>query len=232
MAHDKLPGVSPVRRTSLVTLILERLKEYIADAGLRQGDRLPPERVLATQLGVSRPSLRAALDLLSERGALRRVQGGGTYLESNIAAVLAQVGEHDDAPRAQLREVVEARFHLEPVVAELAADRANDEQLADLEQSIEQIAGNLDDLAAWFQHELHFHVRLARMCGNSVLTTAVESLYPQILGCWQSHADTLDPAVSLEEHRAILDALKRRDGEGANKAMAQHLQHFRVLCGM
>lgn len=229
--EKKPSGVNPVRRKSLVTLILDQLRDFIASAGLRAGDRLPPERQLAEQLAVSRPSLRIALDWLSERGALRRVQGGGTYLEPNIAAVLAQARDHDLVDQARFADVIEARACLETKLAELAAERASPEKVHALQAAVER-ARQAKDALSWFQHELQFHVGLAQLAGNSILTGTLESLFPQILATWQAHPSRLDIEQAAADHLAILEAVARRDAGDASRLMGEHLARFRnILAG-
>jgi GntR family transcriptional repressor for pyruvate dehydrogenase complex len=224
--NEKRPsGVNPVRRKSLVSLILDQLREFIASAGLRAGDRLPPERQLAEQLAVSRPSLRIALDWLSERGALRRVQGGGTYLEPNIAMVLAQSRDNEFVDKAHLRDVVEARFLIEPHLAELAASRGTPEQIQKLRQGVEEARGG--DPFAWYQHELVFHVGLARLAGNAFLAGALETMFPQILATWQARTEPFDVAGAAADHLRILDAIAQKDGTLASREMTNHLERFR-----
>jgi GntR family transcriptional repressor for pyruvate dehydrogenase complex len=224
-------GVNPVRRKSLVTLILDQLRDFIASAGLRAGDRLPPERQLAEQLAVSRPSLRIALDWLSERGALRRVQGGGTYLEPNIASVLAQARDHDLVDQARFADVIEARACLETKLVELAAERAATDKVQALQTAVEQ-ARQAKDALSWFQHELQFHLGLAQLAGNSILAGTLEALFPQILTTWQAHPARVDIERAAVDHLAILDAVVRRDGAAASRLMSEHLERFRnVLSG-
>lgn len=226
----KLPSAaSPVRRRPLVALILDQLREFIATARLRPGDRLPPERQLAQQLAVSRPSLRAALDWLSERGALRRVQGGGTYLEPNIHAVLAEARDRDVVERGKVVEVIEARFVLEPLLASLAAERAEDVEIQDLRNDLAVDPASMVDPADYGQHELQFHVRLARTCGNPILVGMLEMLFPHFLGFCQMHAKDLDARAALSAHAEILDAVARRNPAEAAERMRSYLTRYQDI---
>jgi len=210
-------------------LILDRLRELIAAQGLRPGDRLPPERQLAKQFRVSRPSLRGALDWLSERGALRRVQGGGTYLLPDFAAVLAQAHTNSPATDSALAEVVEARFCLEPVLVELAASRVSMKQLEALQLDLLEAGRQFNDSLAWQQHDLRFHTHLARLSGNKILSSTLESIFPRVLAYWQAKSTRLDLPSLFAEHQAILDALSRRDGSEAAQSMRQHLRSFQLV---
>lgn len=223
---NNFDGAMPVRRTSLVNLILDRLRELIASQGLRPGNRLPPERQLAKQLNVSRPSLRAALDLLSQRGALRRVQGGGTYLQPNFATILAEVQETAGVDESTFPEVVEARRCLEPMLVELVAEKANSEQIESLRLEVMEAGENLDDVLAWHQHDLRFHTQLARLSGNSILSATLESLFPRVLASWQANPERFDIPMFHADHLAVVDALSNGKGTEAAEVMRRHLKSF------
>ncbi len=166
--RDPRPGPDPVHRTNLTTLILYRLRDFAIAQGLVEGDRLPPERELAARLSVSRPTLRGALDWLNRRGALRRVQGGGTFLEANFLAALAEGPNAASSESAELREVAEARCALEPLLAKMAAERMTPDDAHRLQSAIERSAKCVDDRRAWHQHDLQFHLEVARLAGNCV----------------------------------------------------------------
>ena len=110
--------------------IASTLEQRILEGSLRPGDRLPPERELATELGVSRPSLREAIQKLASKGMVRSRQGGGTYITGALEASFfdpwqAMMGKHP-----QLREdLLEFRRMLEGQAAELAAQRATEADL-------------------------------------------------------------------------------------------------------
>ena len=230
MKEPKSPSAAnPVRRKPLVILILDQLREFITSARLKSGDRLPPERQLAIQLEVSRPSLRAALDWLSERGALRRVQGGGTYLEPNINSVLAEARDRDLVEKAKLAEVIEARLLLEPPLAELAAKKGTPEEFKELHAELDRTPQSLNDPLEYCQHELQFHIRLARMAGNRILTGMLELLFPHFMAFFHTHSNQIPSESILDSHRAILSALESRDPKAASHEMTRYLQRYQVL---
>jgi GntR family transcriptional repressor for pyruvate dehydrogenase complex len=224
--RQRIPVPSPVRRTRLVTLILDQLRQYVIMHGLVEGDRLPPERELATQLKVSRPTLRAALDWLNQRGVLRRVQGGGTFVRANLLSVLAQSADNANAGDDKLHEVIEARRLLEPILIRLATKRASDTDLETLRKDVEQIAAQAENAEAWFQHDLQFHIRLSRLAENTVLSGSMESLLAPVFSAWIANCPEFDLARALSEHRAIVAAMLRRDGDKAIRLSAAHLEQL------
>lgn len=218
-----------MRRTKLTGLILEQLRQYVLTNGFSADDRLPPERELAARLSVSRPSLRNALNWLSERGALRRVQGGGTFLRENFLAVLAESRENDQSVTRTMLEVIEARVCLEPLLVRMAADRLDEERLQSLEAEVRRGAECVDDADAWCQHDLKFHAMLAHLSGNSILAEVLESLFTDVISLWRTHFDQLDRQQMHADHMAILADLSRHEGESAARRMQQHLEAFQRL---
>lgn len=227
LSDNRTHGPAPVARTNLTTLILRELRDYVVAQGLREGDRLPPERELATRLNVSRPTLRSALQWLAQRGALRRVQGGGTFLEPNFLAVLVEAPGYEPEIPADLAEVLEARRVLEPAVARLATQRASDGDLETLESIYQHEAESIDDRRAWQQHYLQFHLNLARLSGNSILSDTLQVLFAPLLRVLV-HPD-FDADKCLEDHRALIDALARRDGDAAAYHVEKHLARVAEL---
>jgi len=213
-----------VRRTNLTTLILDQLRQYVIAHNLSEHDRLPPERDLAIHLNVSRPSLRNALDWLATRGALRRVQGGGTFLEVTFLEIIADSPEaQTDRPEAT--QIIEARWALEPAVARLAAERISAAELETLTRDLHRAELRLDNPQLFRQADLKFHLRLAQASGNSILAASVESLLNHVLALWAAEPDTDRRAIHAD-HVAILDAVARRDPELAERRMRAHIESF------
>ena len=221
-----------MKRASLQSLILNQLREFVIANGLKPGDRLPSERELAARLGVSRPTLRLALNWLSEQAAVRRVQGGGTYLEEGFLMALTRSHNESETTDIPLAELVEARILLEPSLIRLAAKNATDEQLDGLEKDLERAAADLSDVEAWRQHDLHFHARLAQLSGNRVLSASLDSIVLNLPGVWQRFQPGECVEQSHEEHRLILASLRRRDAAGAARQMRNHLRKFESELGI
>lgn len=228
--HTSNPA--PVKRASLQSLILNQLREFVIANGLKPGDRLPSERELAARLGVSRPTLRLALNWLSEQCAVRRVQGGGTYLEDGFLMALTRSHNQSETTEIPLAELVEARILLEPSLIRLAAKNATDEQLEGLEKDLHRAATDLGDIEAWRQHDLHFHARLAQLSGNRVLSGSLDSIVLNLPGVWQRFQSAERVEQSHEEHRLILASLRRRDAVGAARQMRNHLRKFENELGI
>jgi GntR family transcriptional repressor for pyruvate dehydrogenase complex len=214
----------------------EQLIGAIKDGTYKKGSKLPPERVLAERMGISRPLIREALSALQIAGIIESRAGDGTYIRRSIGnaeietQVLAMLEEEEDPIR-----VFEARIILEEGTAHLAADRISEEQLESIEQIIdrEKLAGEKEEYEIYVQADRDFHLGIVAYSRNPFLEAAIQPLV-DIMGrrLWGG-IDQLylfNPkgiSQTLEEHKCILDALKKRDAHGARKAMRRHLENAR-----
>ncbi|WP_156417992.1 FadR/GntR family transcriptional regulator [Aureimonas sp. AU4] len=202
------------------------------------GGRLPPERVLAEELGVGRRALREALSVLEGEGRIWRRQGLGTFAGAPPAPVEPQMPRADALGRlASPVAVMEARLAVEPVAARLAAMRATQPQLDQLARAAGRTFGarsaqDYEDL------DSHFHRTIAEVAGNVLLLSMLDLLSRvRREARWgQMRAASFSPG-RLErlgaEHTAILEAITDRDPARAEAEMRRHLRAVAVrLVGM
>ena len=220
-----------VRTRSVATDVVGQITERLRSGELKVGDVLPGERVLAAQMEVSRPTVSAAMNRLSEAGVLRRRPGRqgnaeitSIWIPDDLVEASAPVGEleADDIFR-----VLEARKTLEPRLAQLAAFRATDDDFAALQESIDLLSANRDDLTRAEQAELLFHRIMWRAARNSSLQTMMLALEREIAPIHDMMLRTPeDYAAGIELHTATLAALKRGDPAEIEEEMYRHLGHF------
>lgn len=205
---------------------IEKLKEMIVSGQLRPGDRLPREADLATDLGLSRSSLREAVRALSLVRILDVRQGDGTYVSSLAADTLLEalsfiVEFHHDA---SVLELLEVRRILEPAASAQAATRITDDALAELEeiQGRSSVESSVEDLV---KNDLEFHRAIAVASGNSVLASLIESLSgpTQRARVWRGITQEGALVRTLAEHRAIFDAIRAHDPELARTWATVHI---------
>lgn len=211
-----------VDRPPMYEAILERLREYAQDAGLKRGHRLPSERDLAEQLGTSRASVKQALVVLEVQGLVETRHGGGTFLlqdELSTESVTALV-----ARQARLPEVIEARVGLECQLAGLAAQRRTDDDLRAMEEALALMAKSVEHNADGAEGDRLFHSAVAGAGRNPLLSRFLEEISSEVS---ESRRESLRqpgrPGQSLRQHRAILEAIRRQDAAAARRAMRQHL---------
>ncbi len=207
--------------------VVAHIRQLIERGQLRPGDRLPAERDLATQIGVSRPTVRVGLHALAAMGVVRSRHGSGTYipegpptLDSESLSLLAALHGFTR------EEMYEARRLLEVGAAGMAAQRATAEQLATLADEVTNLFAALDDPVKFLLHDIMFHRSVAAASGNPIIGALVEmvsALYYERRRETARQASDRDLKEAAELHRRIYQAIRARDPEAARNAMNEHL---------
>jgi len=208
--------------------LYERVAQDIAGkiaAGVHVvGQRLPSERDLAQAYAVSRPTIREAIIALELDGLVEVRLGSGVYVTARLPRD-GQAGEMDIGPF----ELLEARRAIEGETCALAAVLISDQQLDELhELVVEMQAENARDVVMSEDADRRFHMLIATASQNSAMVAAVQMLWDararspqtQLLSA-KAHAAGVTPRI--DEHAAILDALRQRSPEAARRAMREHL---------
>lgn len=218
--------LEPVENRRLYRQIADQIAALIQKGRYRLGDRLPPERDLARQLAVSRPSVREALIALEVEGYVEVRVGSGVYVVgAHPAAVRAQPLPADSGPF----ELIRARWLIEAECAALAARHATRAQIRGMEEALERMGSGGKEGASLAADRL-FHQRIGEASGNSALALVVKTLWDQRTGPLflrlEHHFDTSDLwEAAIREHREILQAIARHDPAAARAAMRRHMNH-------
>lgn len=213
----------PIARPRLYEQLVEQLCEHIEDAGLRPGDRLPPERELAAQLGVSRVSIGQALVALEVQGIIDVRHGeGAVLLETRPEQqVIASLRAH----QRRLPEIIEAREALEVKLAELAAQRRTDDDMARVDDALAFMESEIEAGSRGEGGDERFHAAVTAAGHSGLLADLMKELSPLIR---ESRIESLGqpgrPKDSLAGHRRIAEAIRSRDSDAAGKAMMAHLR--------
>jgi DNA-binding FadR family transcriptional regulator len=206
--------------------IADQIRGLIRSGEFSAGARLPPERDLAKQLGVSRPSVREALIALEVEGYVEVRMGSGVYVADRRGAAGAARLPADSGPF----ELIRARWMIESECAALAAKEATKAQVRAIEEAVDEMESVRDRGVVPLEADRAFHLRIAEATGNSALALVVQTLWSQRTGPLflrlEHHYDT--PAlwtVAIKEHRDIVAAIARRDPAAARAAMRRHMDH-------
>lgn len=205
---------------------VDQIEFGITSGGLRVGDRLPSERALAEAMGISRPTLREAIQVLSEAGVLdvRPGSGGGMFVASDVIPV-STVRARVATVVADVAEILEARRLVEPQVAQLAGIFGTGADFRRLREIVERqrLAG--DDRDELFGLNQQFHLGIAQAAGNRVLTRIMRSLLSRlsIAGDADYHAPA-EPERALAAHEETLAAIMSRDPAEIESAVDRHLR--------
>ena len=222
---DRLTGqIQPISNELMTARLVRELRSWVYRGLIKPGERLPPERHLASSLDVSRTSLRIALRALQLMGVLEIKHGSGTYLARGSKAILSQPQNLLVPLRGiSFAEVFEARRAVEMEAAAGAALRATEDNLRKLNRELELMQATLADPAAYLKHDLAFHRNIAIASGNSVFLWFFELVSKVIKDAWAARSRTSKLNETLSEHRTIAKAIEMRDPDGARYAMLKHL---------
>ena len=193
---------------------------------LKPGDRLPPERDLAAQLGVSRPTVRTALRSLATMGVLHSKQGAGTFITDGPPALASEpLGLLAALHGLSGEGLFEARLVLEVGSSALAADRASGDDLAAMSEEVTGMFASVDEPLAFLRHDVQFHRAVATASRNPVLGVLIDMLGGLF---YERRRETIQRATDLREaaeaHRRIFKAIRAGDREAAIAAMSLHLR--------
>jgi DNA-binding FadR family transcriptional regulator len=212
--------------------IAGQLRALISQGELAVGSRLPAERDLARQLGVSRPSVREALIAMEVEGWVEVRTGSGVYVldrssqASRVAARSPQIPADEWGPL----ELIRARRVIEGEIAAIAATEANRQHVTAMGKALAMMQGDADRGILPLEGDRAFHTAIVESCGNVVLIETVQRfwdsrrgpLFERLVG----YFETLDSwRAAIAEHEAILLAIRSHDPAAARLAMHQHMDN-------
>lgn len=221
--------LEPVESVSLQQQVVERLTDLIRDGDLQPGDRLPSERILSEQLRVSRGTVREAVHFLHALGLVEIRHGSGTFVRVPAASADQARNEWRDWVRHHSRRVqdlFEVRRGLECQAADLAARRATDRQLEQIELALEhsEAAIRAGLVPSLVDTDARFHRAVSEACGNLVLADLLNSIGEELIrergAIWDIPGR---PERSMTEHRNIFEAIRSKEPDAAREAVQRHL---------
>ncbi|MDF1479419.1 FadR/GntR family transcriptional regulator [Leifsonia sp. H3M29-4] len=218
-------AVPPAR--SQTDVVIQGIKDLLTSGRLQPGSRLPIEKDLAAQLGVSRGSLREGVRALATLGVLETRQGDGTYVTAlDPRTLLSPLSFLADLQQpAHASDLLAVRRVLESESAARAAVRLTEEELDELDRVLIAAEGSEDDVEAFIRADTEFHRIIARASGNPPLAAIIDTLVGRTFRArlWRAISDRGAVAATQAEHQAILIELRRRDPERARIRMSVHL---------
>ena len=219
----------PIRPKKVSAQIAEQIRSSILAGEFSPGDKLPPERELVEMFGVSRPSVREALNILTSSGLVMSYQGGGTIVRSLVEISTGNpLSELIKGEQARALDVIEVRKCMEAWTSYYAAQRALPEDLRKLEQIVGEMERNLVGMKLSQDLDANFHVIIAQATHNVVWLHLMQSIFDAMKefqrGVWRAVYLTEEDHRNLFlHHRAVFEAIRDRDAERARDAMLTHL---------
>jgi GntR family transcriptional regulator, transcriptional repressor for pyruvate dehydrogenase complex len=220
----------PIRLERVAEKVASQLKKAISGGVLRVGDRLPSERELAEQMGVSRPSIREALQQLELLGILETVHGGGSVVknltEQEISKPMEIVLKED---RQLVLEVTEVRAFMEAWAAKQAATNRTEEELELIHGYLDEMERDLRKRRIRPELDFQFHIEIAAATHNTIFVHIIQNIHQLIDYSLRVHREQLFIAPEAQEtifnhHLRVFEAIRNQDAGTAEAAMREHLQ--------
>lgn len=213
------------------SLVAEKILEQIERGLLKEGERLPSERTIAEEMGVSRPPVREALSALQIMGVVESLTGDGTYVKANAKEIISgsktvAMLEENESPF----EVFRARRAVESAIIEMAVSKAEPGDLENMRRVLEDMEKAIEthDFGAYFEANRRFHLGIARASHNSILVRILEHLFalenqPLWREVVQKHLSTYQNINHVfSQHQRMLEAIESGNREKARSLVHDH----------
>ena len=224
---------SKINQPKISDVIMGQLEQMILEGSIQPGQKLPPERELALQFEVSRPSLREAIQKLEAKGLLMRRQGGGTYVKEQLWQSLADpIVELMHSDSESQYDLLEFRHATEGMMAYFAALRGNDADTQNIKRTIMDVEVQAEKgIEEQAKAIVRFYRAIAEASHNVAMLHLVLSLSPVLHKNVAQNLELLsrreEASTIANDHRlALLAAIVRRDPEAAREASNEHLSYI------
>jgi DNA-binding FadR family transcriptional regulator len=222
-----LKSMKPLTRAPLLHVsVQESLRAYIDDNGLTPGTLLPAEGELATQLGVSRNSLREGIKALESLGVLETRRGVGIFVKAfSFGPLLDNLAYGLGGALRQIEEVIEIRRTLEVGLIGKTLEMISEEDITELRATVNRMRAHAERGETFAEDDQLFHRLLFRCQGNETLVRLIDVFW---LAFYKAsdfvNLDNQDPMATWRDHAAIVDAVEAKDPEEARKRLDRHYE--------
>ena len=213
--------------------IIVQLRDLMNNKNLEPGDKLPSERMLSDKFGVSRSSVREAIQKLEFYGILISKPQSGTFVaDIGQVAMNGMVNDILRLDEPDFKSLVETRILLELKTVRLAARRRTDNDLKQLKNALDAYQKKVENEEAAVQEDLLFHLAIAKASGNSTMNTFMLIITPEILTNFEKYhvCDKNMAFRGVQEHQDIFDAIKERNPQLAKEKMKIHFKNLYQYC--
>lgn len=213
--------------------IISKIRDYINYKNLEPGDKLPSERKLSENFGVSRSSVREAIQTLEFYGLLKSKPQSGTFVaDIGSVALNGMISDILRLEKPDFKSLVETRILLELKTVRLAALRRSKEELKEIEEALEAYATKVMSGEDAVQEDLLFHLAIAKASGNSTINTFMLTITPEIITNFTKYhvCDKNIAFIGIQEHRDIYEAIKKQDPQLAKEKMKVHFKMLYQYC--
>lgn len=222
------PKLTPIKPKRISDQVFDQLRELIFRGEFKAGEKILTERELAEAFGVSRTSVRDAINKLVVMGLLEQKQGQGTFVrspESREKSLLANMVESQDA---SITDLLEVRMGLECNAAAMAASRAVEKDFQFMEKSIEEMQQEVQSGRLGTEADASFHMAIAYATNNPLQVFIMKNFYDFLFTGIKANLEGLYKVpgnidIILEQHKQICHAIRSHDPKAAFNAMQRHI---------
>lgn len=216
--------IQPIKRVNVNEQVFEQMKELLINGEWKSGQKLPSENELSSLFGVSRITIRNALQKLAILGLIETRRGEGSYvLQKDMGNCLNTL-----VPTAYLSnnilEIQEFRLMIEPGAAYIAARRATDEDILDLKARLERMRSLQNDLYTLAQEDFAFHHQIGHITGNALMSRTYSILTDVLRTAMEEVVAHMGPDAGYYYHTQIVDAISQHDCNRAHELMQRHIE--------
>lgn len=225
-------AINKVIRQNISDIILQQMKEQILNGDWKPGEKIPSENELTKVFGVSRISVRQALQKLTAVGLIETKVGEGSFVKKlNPGITMNNLIPALYLGPDSLKEVLEFRKVMEGRVAELACSKAGPDDIENLEKIYCDMKKDKDNLEKFSQEDYNFHITLGIITNNSIIIQLYTIIQEQLNIAFKKIVTVRGNKAGLYYHRLILDAMKEKDCEKVKKIMDEHMEDlFHAFC--
>ncbi len=216
----------PIKHTKISDEIISQIKSLIAQGILKPGDRLPPERELVKELGVSRPSLREALNSLITMGFLE-IKGKRTFVKSVASGSIQEpISLMLKADAQKIFDLIEVRKAIETWAAFHAAQKATEEDIHQLEKILQRMKKAFQEGKPWEKEDADFHLGIAQSTHNPIQAHIMFSIHDLLReSVAKVFRDRNKVRKLIDQHDRIFNAIKNHSPEKAREKTLEHLNY-------
>jgi DNA-binding FadR family transcriptional regulator len=218
------------RRVPLGVQVAERIRADISKGGLQPGDELPSESEYGERFDVSQRVVRDALRTLNNEGIISTRQGKRAVVGSLRPAAMGNyIRFLVDTDPAAIDELMDFRALLEGHAARLAAERASDDDIAEMKRALNRVLETGDDLEARVPADLHLHEIISQSCGNRLVDSMLQVLSETLAeerrrGAQITRSKGVGHDETNQQHVALIEAIAARDGDAAERRAVEIVQ--------
>ncbi|MCD7895190.1 MAG: FCD domain-containing protein [Planctomycetaceae bacterium] len=204
--------------------VIDYLKRNIANTTWRIGDKIPSEHELTREIGVSRASIRMAIQQFIALGIMESHHGKGTFIvSSNLNPIATNPNSISEIQCRDIKKVLEFRAILEPEAAFLAVGNADDRVVANLKRHLDDLVGSIGDSEEFVRHDMLFHLEISRASDNPLVEKSLRDVFAETLHNHKQINDIFGFKDGVYYHSLIHKAFESRDPNLARNLMAEHL---------